>query len=100
MSYRSLTMPLWITLGSYLLLFLSVLGFQNQNSFPAPLLAVAGIGVVLSFVASPIMVVLSARACTVKSRVITELITLFLSVGYLFIAASIVLKLWPQLMAV
>ncbi|MFY0675909.1 MAG: hypothetical protein JXR18_01370 [Neptuniibacter sp.] len=93
-------MQRYLTFGSYILLLVAVIGFENKGMFAGPVLAAIGIGVVLSFIASPIMVFLSAQGYMQNGKSAADLAALLFSVGYLAVAAFIVIKLWPQLMTI
>lgn len=89
-----------ILLVSVALLVISAVGFANQGSFPGPLLALLGILIVLSSLASPALVYYSAKDLySIAVNKIT-LGFLALSVVYFVLVIFGVYKVWPQLISV
>jgi hypothetical protein len=89
-----------ITLTSFVLLGVTVFGFENQGVFPSQLLALLGTTVAVSFMVSPVMVWLAIKDYVVsgKSRGATSV--LLLAIIYLVIVIIAVYKIWPQLMGI
>lgn len=89
-----------VILAIFLLLLISAIGFENQGIFPGPFLAVLGILVVLSCLASPILVFYSVKdllSIGVNRETMSYLV---LSVIYIILVILGIYKIWPQLMSV
>ena len=89
-----------IVLTSYVLLAVSVYGFENHGVFPGQFLALLGVLVTISFLASQVMVWQSFKDCIVSGKNMGSVSFLTLSVVYLIFVISAMYKIWPQLMSV
>lgn len=90
----------YLIVGSYLFLFLAVLSFAFQDLFAGVFIAVIGIGTVISFCASPVLVWIAVKEYRTKGKSACSLTVVFLALIYFLLALSLVLLLWPQMMAV
>jgi hypothetical protein len=89
-----------VILVSFGLLIIAGLGFKNRDIFPAPILALLGILVVISSLASPVMVFYSIRELLTLGINKTTISYVCLSIVYFVFVILGVYKIWPQLMGV
>ena len=89
-----------IIVSSYILLGISIYGFENQGVFSGQLLALLGILVTISFLVSPVMVWQSIKDYSASKKSKASIGILLLSVTYLLIVVLVMYKIWPQLMSV
>jgi len=86
--------------GSYFVLLVAVVSFSYQELLAGPMIAVIGITLVISFCASPVLVWIAVQEYRKKARSAGSLTVVFLALIYFLLALSLVLLLWPQMMAV
>jgi len=97
MEYRILILLNFPILGVF------ALAMEYQDLLPIilnPLIAIMGIYITLSFIASPGFVVISSVECKKKHFSKQSSIILAVSLFYMLVALFIVIKLWPELMGV
>lgn len=89
-----------LILISYVLLLLAYVGYEVRDNIPGSLLAIVGIAVTITFLCSPIFLILTIMGFSTSRNIVVNAGYFVLSATHLFIVGAIIFKLWPQLMGI